>query len=759
MRGAWELAPVGRLTRWRHALFALERQPLDLRLAARGTLGLMVPLLLGQALAWPSLDVIAFAAFLLAFGDLAEDRGWLLRLAAGSVFGGLAVATGALVGGHPLSATIGMLVWGVALGLAGAYGDGAAAMALPVAWMLLELGLSAPSHTLAEAARLGALLLLSGAWAIALGWAIKAIGPDRPLAAATARCFGVLADYLDDVLGDEPSPPVEARAATDRYGPSRETRVRATIAEARFLAVEARRRQVSASPEGQRLVVLIELADQIFSVGAVLAEAREQEARSPRAPVKDFETREESAAHCRTVFVAASRAVAHLLVRHEDRDTTSRIDAELARFRASSPPLSDANALGPAIATEGASAAASRDTDREEIRARVAVALAHALHLATGHVRGGEEVAHPGVPPAPELVPSPRPSLRQGPARFLTPLRNCLDRRSVVGRHALRYGLVTAAGVAIDKSLGVPFGYWIPLTVTVVLKPYAGSTFTRAGQRLCGTVSGVTVGVLLLHLLTAPLARIALTTTAFFATIAVLPLNYSLVVFFLSIGVVPFEGMLGSETSWDVGMLRVVNTCVGGALALAGGFLLWPSFERKSLPALISAAMSSIALYADRVLAVPAGASPSPALVEAARRQAGLDNTNLQASFQRVAVEPGESRDRLEASLLAMVTLQRLLVSLNALWRIGPDVAPGPLDWTRFRELVSRGLTALPSALESRSRPIPMSDLVGEARRISSRLVARAGRYDVFLAQEVERLAWQVSTLRTAVGRIGAAGP
>jgi len=32
------------------------------------------------------------------------------------------------------------------------------------------------------------------------------------------------------------------------------------------------------------------------------------------------------------------------------------------------------------------------------------------------------------------------------------PLRDCLDRSSVVGRHALRYGLVVAAGVAIDKG-------------------------------------------------------------------------------------------------------------------------------------------------------------------------------------------------------------------------------------------------------------------------------------------------------------------
>jgi len=58
----------------------------------------MGPLLLGHALAWPSLYVVALAAFLLTFGDLIEDHGWLTRLGVGSVCAGLAVASGVLAG-------------------------------------------------------------------------------------------------------------------------------------------------------------------------------------------------------------------------------------------------------------------------------------------------------------------------------------------------------------------------------------------------------------------------------------------------------------------------------------------------------------------------------------------------------------------------------------------------------------------------------------------------------------------------------------
>ena len=42
---------------------------------------------------------------------------------------------------------------------------------------------------------------------------------------------------------------------------------------------------------------------------------------------------------------------------------------------------------------------------------------------------------------------------------LLSPLTVCLDRASVVGRHALRFGLVCAAGVVVFWFFPPPFGY------------------------------------------------------------------------------------------------------------------------------------------------------------------------------------------------------------------------------------------------------------------------------------------------------------
>lgn len=699
-------------------LFALESRPLYLRLAARGTLGLMGPLLLGRALGEPTLGVVGLTAFLLAFGDLSEDRGWLARLAAGGLIGGIAVATGVLLGAHPLAAALGMLAWGAALGLAGAYGDGAAAMALPIAWMFLEVGLAAPVHSLGEAARLGGLVAAGGAWAVALAWASRRLGPEAPLATQTARCFAELADYLDHALALDAAP--EAPTATDGYGPSRETRVRSAIADARGLALDRRREVGSTTHAGQRLVMLIELADRAFALGCVLEETRRAR-REIAAPGIAPDRAAAAAGHA--LFPGAAREVARLLAGRDGAGAEARIESDLRRFEATT--------------------AGAQPDERAEIRGRLATALALALRAVVGQ-----------PVPAPPQAGDPGSGARAGRSdrdRWIAPLRATLDRDSVVGRHALRYGIVTAIAVAIDKSLGTPFAYWIPLTVTVVLKPYTGSTLTRAEQRLASTVGGATIGVLLLQVVAPPAVLIALVAAAFFASLAVLSRNYGVAILFLTIGVVPFESLLGGETSWRIGLLRIAYTCTGGALALAAGYLLWPSFERRSLPALMSATIASLAAYADRVLAVPAGDAAARDEIEPAHRRAGVDTTNLQASFQRVIAESGADRARLEATLLAVVTLQRLMVSINALRELGPAATPGGPEWGRLRALVARGLSDLPAAVESGRAPAAMPGLGDEGREIAEAIAARPGRYDELLAREVERISWQLSTLRAGV--------
>jgi len=204
-----------------------------------------------------------------------------------------------------------------------------------------------------------------------------------------------------------------------------------------------------------------------------------------------------------------------------------------------------------------------------------------------------------------------------------------------------------------------PFGYWVPLTVTVVLKPYAGVTLARTVQRVVGTASGVLIATALMPLLPGVAAQITAVAVAFFCLVLVLPFNYSLAIFFLSLGVVPFEHVVMPGLSVDVGLWRLVATAIGAALGLVGGHLLWPDFERRELPDLLQRSLRSAAAYA-------AAALGGTALAET-RRAAGLDTTNFHMSAQRALSEFGLAADERDNIAVAATALQQLMLAINIL--------------------------------------------------------------------------------------------
>jgi uncharacterized membrane protein YccC len=154
-------------------------------------------------------------------------------------------------------------------------------------------------------------------------------------------------------------------------------------------------------------------------------------------------------------------------------------------------------------------------------------------------------------------------------------------------------------------------------------------------------------------------AQIIAIVAAFFCMMLVLPFNYSLAIFFLSLGVVPFEHAVMPGLTLDVGLLRVVATAIGAALGLIGGHLLWPDFERRELPSLLRRSLRSAAAYA-------AAALGSTTLAEK-RRLAGLDTTNFHMSAQRALSEFGMAAHDRDNIAVAAVALQQLMLAINTL--------------------------------------------------------------------------------------------
>ncbi len=72
-------------------------------------------------------------------------------------------------------------------------------------------------------------------------------------------------------------------------------------------------------------------------------------------------------------------------------------------------------------------------------------------------------------------------------------VRGHLTWTSPILRHAVRLSAATALGVAADRFAPIAHGYWIALTVLMVLRPETSHTYTRCVGRLGGIAAGVVV--------------------------------------------------------------------------------------------------------------------------------------------------------------------------------------------------------------------------------------------------------------------------
>src|SRR5262249_46999544 len=241
-------------------LFAFDVRRLNWGLAVRAMVGLVLPLLLSLAFRVPELVWMGVGAFLLAVGDCVDDgdRQQSLRLALGTVLGSIAIATGVLAGSSLGFAVAGMLFWGVLTATLTAFGSGFAAMSLAIAWPSGEFGLPPTNHSLRNALLLGILFALGELLILTLPFLLGFGGPYAMVKGRVGACYDALADYSYGGTAKGPVTP--------------ETTVRSAIAEARRVAAEVRSAEQEAGSVYRRAVLLIEIADRLFSLMSALRE-------------------------------------------------------------------------------------------------------------------------------------------------------------------------------------------------------------------------------------------------------------------------------------------------------------------------------------------------------------------------------------------------------------------------------------------------------------------------------------------------------
>jgi hypothetical protein len=141
-----------------------------------------------------------------------------------------------------------------------------------------------------------------------------------------------------------------------------------------------------------------------------------------------------------------------------------------------------------------------------------------------------------------------------------------LDQRTA-WLHAITMAAATGVTVLVLVWFEVPHGYWIAMTLTVVLRPYGAETSAVAGQRVLGTVGGAAVALALAVLVPGWVAlAVAILMLVPVLGYAVLGRYAQQVVFLTPMVILPGSGGAGVAAA-DLALSRVGATLLGAVLA------------------------------------------------------------------------------------------------------------------------------------------------------------------------------------------------
>ncbi len=137
-------------------------------------------------------------------------------------------------------------------------------------------------------------------------------------------------------------------------------------------------------------------------------------------------------------------------------------------------------------------------------------------------------------------------------------------------RHAAVTALATGAVVYLVAMWQVPHGYWVALTLTVVLRPFDDQTMKKASERVLGTIGGGLLALVAALLLPLPGVLVLLVVCTVLSFAYAMASDYVREVFFLTPSVV----LLGSAGA-NPALLASERTLatLAGAL-IAGGIAL-----------------------------------------------------------------------------------------------------------------------------------------------------------------------------------------
>ncbi len=333
------------------------------------------------------------------------------------------------------------------------------------------------------------------------------------------------------------------------------------------------------------------------------------------------------------------------------------------------------------------------------------------------------------------------------PANPLEILRANLRLSSPACRHAVRCGTCLAIALALSRVLPLSRGYWMPMTVAIVLRPDFGATWRVGLLRVIGTLGGLLLTTALLRFgLGGFWTSLALMTVLCFGYREFATVHYGIAVVCITGVVVILLSFYGIPPETSV-HARAIDTVLGSALALIA-YLLWPTWERGRERDVLAGMLDAYREYTAAVLQGDAQTRRDT------RIEARAARSRAQASLDRLRDEPASRANlpRAEALVAQANRVVRAAMMLEA--SRGSTAAPSIPQLDAFVQACNAALREAAAALRESRTPRGEHSLRARQEALATSLADHQDAFAIALLDASDRIVDAIDSLLHVLGLV-----